>query len=104
MLLGLRLVAARVREVTREADLRVRLDQEARNVEAREACFDALPQVLGAGRLASRFNTGHDELAAFETDFSNTTGRATARRGEQTVEVAQKALYFSSSLGETLLS
>jgi hypothetical protein len=99
VLLGLRLVAARVREVAREADLRVRLDQEARNVEARETCFDALPQALGAGRLAGGFNTRYDELAPFETNLPNTTGR-----GEQAVQVAQKALYFSSSLLETLFS
>jgi hypothetical protein len=41
--LGLRLVAARVREVAREANLRVGFDQEARDVEAREARFDPLP-------------------------------------------------------------
>ena len=98
MLLGLRFVAARVREVTREADLRVDFDQEARDVELREARFDALPQAVGAGRLAGGFNARHDELATLETDFSSTTGR-----GEQAAQVAQKAFYFSSSLPETLL-
>jgi hypothetical protein len=39
VLLGLRLAAARVREVAREADLCVRLDQETRNAEAREAFY-----------------------------------------------------------------
>lgn len=80
MLLGLRLAAARVREVAREADLCVRLDQETRSAEAREARFDALPQVLGAGRLAGGFNARYDELAPFETNPSNTTGRGRAGR------------------------
>jgi len=99
VLLDLRLVAARVREVAREADLRVRLDQETRNVEVREACFDALPQALGAGRLAGGFNARHDEPAPFETDLANTTGRR-----KKPVQVAQKALYFSGSSRETLFS